>query len=254
MAAELSQLQFDSSACLPAFNGCDQKVLGKLRHLVEWPAVSDFHKIFHQSPLPFTGQINAQLEQAGGYEAFIKHQQQIPTRAHNMHDLMNALVWHSFPLAKLTVHQLQCRDGFHKQRSRLQNACTLFDECGMLLISENPDYQRLIQEHQWAELFWQRRTELTVEARFIVFGHALLEKCLQPYRGVCGQLLWLQHRSDADCTTVDASLSQLIHHTLQSPDDLLALPLLGIPDWDPANQQAAYYDDTDYFRPLSSRQ
>jgi rod shape-determining protein MreB len=35
----------------------------------------------------------------------------------------------------------------------------------------------------------------------------------------------------------------------QKPRDLQPFPLLGMPGWDPANDDEAYYDNTDYFRP-----
>ncbi len=64
----------------------------------------------------------------------------VPTRTDNLHDLLNALTWARFPLAKhaLCVRQVQQArargvvDG-RRVRSREQDTCAMLDEGGMVL-------------------------------------------------------------------------------------------------------------------------
>ena len=67
---------------------------------------------------------------------------EVPTRAHNLHDLLNALVWARFPRAKraLCARQVSlARErgpapaGQQRLRSREQDAAAMLDEGGMLL-------------------------------------------------------------------------------------------------------------------------
>jgi hypothetical protein len=49
----------------------------------------------------------------------------------------------------------------------------------------------------------------------------------------------------------DVQLAALVAdpQAIQSTRQLAPLPVLGIPGWCAENAQAAYYDDTEYFRP-----
>jgi hypothetical protein len=67
---------------------------------------------------------------------------EVPTRPHNLHDLLNALVWARFPRAKLALcerHMAVARarertpPGTQRLRSREQDAAAMLDEGGMLL-------------------------------------------------------------------------------------------------------------------------
>lgn len=52
---------------------------------------------------------------------------------------------------------------------------------------------------------------------------------------------------------LDAHLARRIAgHAALRPADLPPLPVLGVPGWDARNAEAAFYDDTAYFRPAAS--
>jgi hypothetical protein len=67
---------------------------------------------------------------------------EVPSRAHNLHDLLNALVWARFPLAKRVLCERHVRlaqakartpAGQQRLRSREQDAAAMLDEGGLLL-------------------------------------------------------------------------------------------------------------------------
>ena len=83
--------------------------------------------------------------------------------------------------------------------------------------------------------------------RFVVVGHALLEKALAPYPAMTGKCLTLIAKSlDPDAAD---ELSAVALAGIDSPRQLAPLPVQGIPGWDPANADAAYYANQAIFRP-----
>jgi hypothetical protein len=145
----------------------------------------------------------------------------------------------------------------HKQRSPLENAYTLFDECGVVIVSCSDALLTMIKQFQWKTLFWHKRSVLEHQLRCFVFGHATYEKALRPYTGLTahGVLLkadtefFTQHLSQQR-KFVDEVLEQFFMSTsLHSPRDLCPFPLLGMPNWTSANHHEGYYDNGGYFRP-----
>ena len=60
--------------------------------------------------------------------------------------------------------------------------------------------------------------------------------------GECGPEFWV--------AWIDARLAAIFTRgeLYRKPKDLQPFPILGMPGWDPANGEEAYYDNTDYFR------
>jgi hypothetical protein len=85
------------------------------------------------------------------------------------------------------------------------------------------------------------------DTRFVVVGHALLEKALAPYPAMTGKCLML----DSDTLGLDAAETQAVSALagVDTPRQLAPLPVQGIPGWDAANADAAYYANRDVFRP-----
>lgn len=196
------------------------------------------------------------------YEARIFATGAVPTRPGNIHDSFNALVWLTFPLTKAAVNErhvnAQRTATPSPNRSPAQDALTLFDECGVIVVSDRPDLMALIGAFQWKKLFWQRRQEIERHMKFFLFGHGLMEQLLNPYLGVTGKALlitveppWLQAAPDVAHSHVDATCRTLIAPagTLSQGRDLVPLPVLGIPGWAVENCAEAYYDNAQYFRP-----
>ncbi len=177
----------------------------------------------------------------------------IATRADNWHDLFNALVWARHPAIKLALNARQCLhiDAMGPgERNRAQAALTQFDETGVVVRVRDPALLQAWNRHDWAALFvdgaahWQQG-DIAVVA---VIGHALMEQALLPGRLLVGKSVVVQGDDDAQAA---AHMAQMIQggRILNDPLELRPLPLMGIPGWH-ARQDAAFYRQADYFRPL----
>ena len=244
----------------PAFSQCDKSVITNITQCQSWPAVNTYNDIFPNAPITFVEQNTELIKAIGGYERFIEEHNAIPTRPQNIHDFMNALSWHHFPQSKLSLHKLQSAEykkqsqSPHNKRSPLQNACTLFDECGVIFITERTDIMKAICEHKWHDLFIAMRSALISDTRIAILGHALLEKCLNPYIGMCGNAFHLHLNPASTVHEIDTALAKQITTSLGRTEHLYALPILGYPNWHPDNENAAFYENTHYFRPLTATQ
>lgn len=188
---------------------------------------------------------------ARDYETHILRTGQVPTRAETWHDVLNALVWLRFPRFKSALnaaHGTAISGETSSTRGRRRDALTVLDESGVWMISRDPALPALLAERAWHSLFWEARSRVETEMRFVVVGHALLEKALAPYPAMTGKCLTLIAESpDPDAAD---ELSTLALAAIDSPRQLAPLPVQGIPGWDPANANAAYYANQEIFRPV----
>jgi hypothetical protein len=204
---------------------------------------------------------------AKGYEMQIFATGQVPTRPNTMHDVFNALVWLTFPATKAAINarHIAARDARNENGNRgpVQDALTLFDECGVIVVGDRPELLALIETFQWKELFWQRREAVNQHMKFFLFGHGLMAQLLDPFIGLVGKALliniesaWLQANIQGLLQHVDARSRTWIASPagLSRGRDLAPLPVLGIPGWSAENNNEKYYDNTDYFRPGRHRQ
>lgn len=176
------------------------------------------------------------------YEAFIARTACIPTRD-NLHDLFNGLMWLSHPKTKRRLNALQAaeldRRGNSGARGSLRDALTLFDENAAILQAP-ADLVEALRRRQWRALFVERRQQWQ-SARLILFGHALLEKLMQPRKAITAHVWVIEDLTD---DTLAASLDP----ARLAAKDFLPLPVLGVPGWWPDNTAADFYDDADVFR------
>jgi hypothetical protein len=200
------------------------------------------------------------LEEA--YESFIRRTGSVPTRADNWHDLFNALAWLAFPRTKAVLNRRHCeeiarRAGEPGPRGTARDVLTLFDEGGVIVVSTDPSLLELLRQFKWKTLFWERRDEVLRRMRFFVFGHAILEKALEPYKGVTAKALLLEVPSALLQQSFDAQLAEADRlaaewfsrdDALRSTRSLSPLPVLGVPGW-ADNGSPAFYDDAAVFRP-----
>jgi hypothetical protein len=197
-----------------------------------------------------------------GYEERAFLSGEIATRPDNRHDLFNALIWLSWPLAKAALnrrHHAALSDARCQgctERGALRDALTQFDECGVVVAGTAPDLWRALGEHRWREVFVERRDELLHSTRFIVFGHASHDALAAPFIGLCGKALfievdaaWLDQSQAQALGRLDIRLAALFDHGDFSPRDWQPLPLLGIPGATVDNEQPDYYADPRQFRP-----
>lgn len=127
------------------------------------------------------------------------------------------------------------------------------------MVSADQTLLDLLAQRAWKALFWERRAQVVTHMRFLVFGHGLYDALRAPFYRMCGRAALVVVPQDAidrdgagQCEYVDAILANRFAagNWYPRPRALLALPVLGIPGVTPANECAAYYDDTEQFRPL----
>jgi len=201
------------------------------------------------------------------YETHVFETGEVQTRPDNWHDLFNALVWLAFPRTKAVVNRHHCEEIRARRGERLRGTArdvlTLFDEGGIVVAAADAELVALLRAYSWKELFWRRRAEVLRSMRFYVFGHAIYEKALEPYKGVTAKALIV----DVVAGLFDAPLGQQLAEldtraadyfsgaqALASTRTLPPLPILGIPGWDPSNDREEYYDDAAQFRPGRSNE
>lgn len=194
------------------------------------------------SPSRFRFVTQAALPEDEPYESFIFRTGCIPTRD-NLHDLFNGLMWLSYPQAKRRLNELQAQQlallGNASVRGPLRDALTVFDENGAILRAPAPLIEAL-RQRDWNGLFVELR-EQWATARLAVFGHALMEKLMQPRKAITAHV-WLVEE------ITDESLAASLEPGRLTAKDFLPLPVLGVPGWWPANEMPGFYDDADVFR------
>ena len=193
------------------------------------------------------------------YECRIWESGEVETRPDNWHDFFNALVWLSFPQTKTAISAAHVRamQAPGEARGTARDVLTHFDECGIVVLSSQPDLLALLRAFRWKELFVERRAEVVRSMRFVIFGHATYEQMLRPFRGLTAKAVlyevdeaWLLMDGLAQRAAVDTLLAaDLTSGRYVRPRDFQPLPLLGIPGVTPDNEDPAYYDDTWQFRP-----
>jgi hypothetical protein len=182
------------------------------------------------------------------YERFIFETGQVPTRD-GLHDFFNGLVWLRFPQTKRRLNQLQAQaiavDGIRAVRGPLRDAATLFDENAALLQAPEVFWEAL-EARDWRRLFIDLRAQWA-PVQLTLFGHALLEKLVQPRKDITAHVYRVPLGLDA--LSLDAWLAQDLdaRHLARKP--FQPLPVLGVPGWWPANEAPAFYADAQVFRP-----
>jgi len=184
------------------------------------------------------------------YEAFIFSHKRIPTRD-NLHDFLNGLCWLRFPTTKTRLNFLQAQEitsqGVGATRGPLRDALTLFDE-NVLLLQSSDELWQALQERKWTKLFVELRDEWQ-SAHIVIFGHALLEKLVTPYKSITAHVFRIASDVDAqDDQVLDDWLASNLQPNFLAIKPFLPLPVLGIPGWWPENEDASFYTDTQVFR------
>jgi len=189
---------------------------------------------------------------ARDYETHILQTGQVPTRASTWHDVLNALVWLRFPRFKAALnaaHGSAIAAEPDSRRGRRRDALTVLDESGVWVVSRDPSLPTLLTNRAWLTLFWEQRQAVETKMSFVVVGHALLEKTLAPYPAMTGKCLMLVAEM-LDSEAVDTQAATELD-TIDTPRQLAPLPVQGIPGWDSANADGAYYTNQDIFRPAA---
>lgn len=217
-------------------------------------------------PLRFVAQGPRPRHFAERYEPRIYLTGAVQTRAACWHDVFNALVWLTFPATKASLNALHyeaqrahATKTRQPNRSPSQDLATLFDEGGAIVAASAPALLHLVRQQAWKQLFWEARAEARQALRVYLFGHALYEKLLAPYVGLTAKALllavepsFLEAPLAAQIEALDARAAGFFTNVndLRPARALVPLPVLGVPGVFPGNDVEAFYDDTEYFRPV----
>lgn len=189
----------------------------------------------------------AALPPCESYESFIARTGSVPTRD-NLHDLFNGVMWLTWPLTKQRLNSLHAQmiatRGSAGPRGALRDMLTVFDENAALLQAPTVLLEAL-RARDWQALFIEQRA-LWQGARLVVFGHALMEKLMQPRKAITAHV-WIV------TAWTDAALAASLTVERLTSRPFLPLPLLGVPGWWAANEAAGFYDDAEVFRPGTTR-
>jgi hypothetical protein len=130
----------------------------------------------------------------------------------------------------------------------VRDAITLFDENAVLMQAPDALWAALVAR-DWRRLFVELRP-LWTQARLVLFGHALTEKLVSPYKSITGHV----YRAPVPLSLGDdfAAWDNWLAGRLTA-DELAAkpftpLPVLGVPGWWPANADPDFYADPGVFR------
>ncbi|MBA4263197.1 MAG: DUF3025 domain-containing protein [Comamonadaceae bacterium] len=192
-----------------------------------------------------------ELPEGMAYERFIFDTGSVPTRE-GLHDFFNGLVWMRFPATKRLLNRLQAAEiaqaGVGQVRGPVRDAITLFDENAVLLQAPDELWTALLAR-EWTRLFVELRP-LWAQARLVLFGHALLEKLVAPYKSITGHVVRapVPLALGDDLAAWDAWLAGRLSAAELASKPFTPLPVLGLPGWWPANQDRAFYADTGVFR------
>jgi hypothetical protein len=214
-------------------------------------------------PIRFVPQ--ADLPHAVAYEAFIGETGGVPTRD-NLHDFFNALMWLTFPAIKVQLNALQAaeiarsssntgneivQDG---RRGKLRDGATIFDENAALFLTNDDGLIDALRQHQWNLLFLARRDAFPCKCEIRLFGHALMEKLVKPYKAITAHTWIIRTGSEYfKCEPeerqawIDMTVAEQLSSGLATTD-FSPLPVLGIPGWWPIQDQQ-FYADAAVFRP-----
>jgi len=130
------------------------RAAAKLEGLTRWPEPEQLSCLFEgDAPVRFVAAAprarrGRRLGASERYDALITERRVVPTRHGSWHDLLNALVWATFPRAKLALHARQHRAitshlgpdlRLPGGRTRDQDAVAMLDEGGVVLPQRGED-------------------------------------------------------------------------------------------------------------------
>ena len=201
------------------------------------------------------------------YEAHIHATGQVPTRD-NLHDFFNTLIWLHFPQIKKTLNALHAANALIVSstsdvggvanagpRGRARDAATLFDENAAIFVCSDVQWANALRQHQWHFLLQRSPEEFFSKVSVLLFGHALMEKLVQPYKAITAHVwimmvdpAWFAHSDRQRCEAMDHSVAAAICVGASSRD-FAHLSVLGVPGWW-SGQTDDFYRDPFVFRSL----
>ena len=207
-------------------------------------------------PLSFIAQDD--LPAGASYEGHIAKTGGVPTR-HNLHDFFNGAIWFQYPRIKAALNARQAAEidalGIGPTRGAARDALTLFDENAVLFACADLSLAAALRAFDWRTLLVEQRAAWGLRCEARIFGHALLEKLVAPYKACTGHA-WIVEVEPAYFSATDAGrraiLDYLVSERLKSEAIssryFTPLPVLGVPGWWRENEVPSFYDDPQVFR------
>jgi hypothetical protein len=226
----------------------------EVKQAAESTQVCDLLNSFSQgqctAPVDFVPQNHLPIGVA--YEQYIFNTKKCPTRD-GLHDFFNGLCWHQFPKTKTRLNQLQAEQikllGSVTSRGPVRDALTVFDENAAFLAAP-PDIWEALIAKDWMRLFVALRP-LWKDATLVLFGHALLEKLVNPRKAITAHVYVLQISEYTEFMTLkhlDALIAQDLSTEKLRSKPFAPLPVYGVPGWCLANTDPVFYEDRHVFR------
>ena len=198
------------------------------------------------APVHFVPQ--AELPAGTAYEQYIFDTGRVPTRD-GLHDFFNGLCWLHFPHTKVKLNQLQAaqiaQTGIQPVRGPARDALTVFDENAAFFQGPDALWSALVAK-DWQAVFGGLRP-LWAESTLVLFGHALMEKLVYPRKPITAHVFRAQAATNS-IADIDLWLAQTLSAPMLAAKPFAHLPVLGVPGWWPANEEAAFYADAGVFR------
>lgn len=198
------------------------------------------------TPVRFVPQ--ADLPPGMAYESYIFDSSCCPTRE-GLHDFFNGMAWLLFPLTKRRLNQLHvaqiAQTGIQPVRGPARDGLTLFDENAAFLQCPDALWDALAAK-DWNRLFGPLRP-LWVQSHLVLFGHALLEKLVHPRKPITAHVYRVRSGGDS-LADIDAWMARELSAEKLAAKPFAHLPVLGVPQWWPGNDDPAFYADASVFR------
>jgi hypothetical protein len=207
-------------------------------------------------PLSFIAQ--DELPAGASYEGHIAETGCVPTR-YNLHDFFNGAIWFQYPRIKAALNAGQAAEidvlGIGPTRGAARDALTLFDENAILFACADASLAAALRAFDWRTLLVEQRAAWGLRCEVRIFGHALLEKLVAPYKACTGHA-WIVEVEPAYFSATDAGRRAILDHAVSerlkseaiSSRYFTPLPVLGVPGWWPENEVPSFYDDPQVFR------
>jgi len=193
------------------------------------------------------GRRRGSVDAAALYDGRITLERRVPTRAGCWHDLMNALVWGTFPAAKSALHARQYRSiaarvdpgarTLPPSRTPELDALALLDEGGVVVMADHPGALGAALRERNGAL---RAAIVAGRAEAVVFGHAIFESLVLGVSPAAVAAVVLERGASFDDVSrrlrrVDAALAAVLTDAslLQAPGELCRVDLGEALPWAP---------------------
>ncbi|NUO48056.1 MAG: DUF3025 domain-containing protein [Polyangiaceae bacterium] len=162
------------------------------------------------------------------YDAAIAIEGTVPTRENNLHDLMNALVWASFPRSKRALHARQHRlvssagaprSGEAQSRTPEADTLAMLDEGGLLVVVEDRSAAEATRVTRARDAEAAGELARAGRLRPVGFGHALYQHLVQASGTALGMAVVLAQPGAEEAPLSD--IDEILARRIEDPADFL---------------------------------